>query len=821
MLQRVARMKVLVPCCFIAFAVPLTAQETTVADLRDEGFLALYQALTDLKSGFILMSVAAHPDDEDIETLTYYRRHAGVHTVVVAATRGEGGQNEIGPELYRELGVIRTYEMRRAGAISGATYYNLNLEEFGYSKSAEETLAKWGREEPLRHLVYLIRKLRPEVIITNHDTVSGHGHHQALGRLIREAFTLAADPQAFPEQLSGGLTPWQPRRLFQRLWTPDSAEVAVRVGEFDAIRGVSYTELAADALSQHRSQGMELFAARIKRGLRFTYYKLIKSVGPPLANDADLFAGLPDVFDRLRGRIVPAELTTLEQARERTLASLHAPPAERRAALIEELRLWRNLATNADTAVANLISNEQSLLEKALAHALVLDLGLHISDQRVVRGQKLTVQGILFNGGDAPVTFASAHLQPRQDWFGPNLKPMQSPSAEILPYNHADTLSFTVRIPRAAPFTVPKTEVFYQTYRWRPLLRATAACRYEDVTFTMNATADFDIVPDLTLEINPERRLIPVQFAGTPEPFIVHLQNNLPRSVAGQLRLQWSHGPQDNAIHLEESFSLAREDEETAVRFDVNLPAPLPVGDHRLRAEAVFEGDTVRSLGLVRVADVKTVPGLNVGIVQSYDNTLQHALEQLRIDHQLITTEDLRWRDLSRFDTILLDIRAYLVREDLRQNNARVLEYVENGGNLVVMYHKVYEWNPDYGNPQWAPYPLILSRKRVTHEAAPVQILEPAHSLLNEPNAIGEADWHGWIQERGLYFPDRWDAHYTPLLAMSDPGEPELRGAYLVAEYGLGTYIYTSLVWYRQLRALVPGAFRHLANMIALPRTRR
>ncbi|MFQ5825292.1 MAG: PIG-L family deacetylase [bacterium] len=786
--------------------------------LKDKGYRALHQAITDLKSDFTLMSVAAHPDDEDLETLTYYRRKEGVKTVVVVATRGEGGQNEIRPELYRDLGVIRTYEMWRAGTISGTEYYNLNLEDFGYSKTAEETFEKWGHEAPLSQLVHLIRKLRPDVIITNHDTNTGHGNHQALGILIREAFVLAGDPNKFPEQFENGLSVWKPKRLFQRLWHSEGAEVTVPVGDFDPVWGESYAQMAARALSEHRSQGMELFAKRIKRGPRFTYYKIINSIDGQVLKGSDLFAGLPDSFEEIKANYSLDKINQLKNVRLQTISKFFSNSSELRRALVNELALWHKLENDLGkmSQFSHTVKKQINKLEKAIFHALSLDFSVHLSDKKVIRGQNAQFKAVLFNGGNEDVILKSITLIPRNQWFG--MKDIKL--SNKLSYNQSDTALFNFGIPDTAKYTIPKTVVFYQTEHWEPLLKALVEYEYRGVLLHAWTETDFDIVPKLELNLEPSKTVIPLSFIGYNRYFVVQITNNIPDSVSGEISLKWVDSSSLNdSILITKSFSLKNENEATTIMFEVQIPTNFQIGDYQLKVNANCSNSRgneihLQTKGLVRVIDVKTISDLKVGLIKSYDNTLQDALNQLGIENKLLTSEILQWGDLSRFDTIILDIRAYLVREDLRKNNARILDYVKKGGNLIVMYQKVFEWNPEYGNPQWAPFSLILSRQRVTYEDAPIEMLAPEHPLFNYPNKITTADWDGWVQERGLYFPSKWAADFKPLLSMSDPREPALIGSYLAANFGKGTYIFTSLVWYRQLRALVPGAYRNLANMV-------
>jgi LmbE family N-acetylglucosaminyl deacetylase len=339
----------------------------------------LHQALLDATSGFTLMSVAAHPDDENIETVTYYRQKYGARAVVVVASRGEGGQNEIGPELYADLGVVRSGEMRRAEAISGAEYFNLNFVDFGFSKHIEETYQKWGKEEIRRRLVHMIRLLKPHVIITNHDSQSGHSNHQAIGSELLTAFTAAADPKSFPEQLAAGLTVWQPLRLYWSTRDSAGSDVRLAVGEFSPRLGKTYSRLAAEALSQHRSQGMHFFAERIPDGPRWLYYRLVHSA-PGVANATpvgELFGGLDDPWLAFavskKARAAIAQLTV----------QANSPAPDRQATL----DFARELVDELDKSKSPIPEHLVSCANELLATALGIDFSFLSVQQMLVAGR--------------------------------------------------------------------------------------------------------------------------------------------------------------------------------------------------------------------------------------------------------------------------------------------------------------------------------------------------------------------------------------------------------------------------------------------------
>ena len=761
----------------------------------DGGEVALKQALIDLTNDMTIMCLAAHPDDEDGATLTYYRKKHGARTVILVATRGEGGQNEIGPELYEELGVIRAYETQAAARIYGAEVRNLNKRDFGYSKSAEETFRFWGREDSLRRLVRVIREVKPDVIITNHDTQRGHGHHQAVGTIVLEAFDAAANANRFPEQMEDGSSPWQVRRLFLRCRQED-ADVVTDVGDYDQSRGYSYAQIANEGLKMHKSQGM---GGNVKRGPVYRYYKLIRSSAPAPEK-------LNSLLDGLTGDAIPPDFV------ENALRGVSIS----RDRLAEDMIGYLQAARERDLKMESPISSEEEKeLEAAAAKALDLYLTVEANDSIVTRGQEFTVHVSLTNCGYQVIDDVEFDLLAPQGWT------MESEysGSEKLGYSKTATRVFAVTVTYDAPLTLPYAEHLYDDSFMKPLLRGIARYRTYDTPLSITSDATVDVTADLELQVLPETTIVAVSPEEQISRYAVNIINRTPSDVKGRVELLPPSGWK--VRDMRQDFALA-EDQGGFAAFDVTIPSDTTTGDFSLEAKASYENDSIPSgperlivsKSTVKIVDVKVADDLYVGYVKSYDNTLERTLKQLNVKSQALKGDDLRFGDLSIYDTIILDIRAYLVRKDLIASNQRLLDYVSDGGNLVVMYHKTYEWN----GQQYAPYKLVLSRDRVTVEEAPIIILAPDHPLFTFPNRITDSDWDGWIQERGLYFPSEWASEYKELLSCNDPGEKPLPGGYLVAQYGKGTYIYTSYVWYRQLQILNPGAFRNFANMISLPK---
>jgi LmbE family N-acetylglucosaminyl deacetylase len=760
----------------------------------------------------VVMNLAGHPDDEDGQTLTYYRHAQNAVAYSVIYTRGEGGQNEIGPDLYEKLGAIRTEETERAARHLGTQTFFLNFEDFGFSKSAEETFERWGgREAVTARLVYLVRKLKPDVIFTNHDTLTvgprlQHGHHQVVGITAMDAMRLAADSTFAPEQLEEeDVDLWQPSRLFLRQWrfTQDAVDakgeverVAVPVSETDPSLGAGYNLRASNALHEHASQGMGQFASRFLRGSTY-FVPLARAEGDPPIAAEDLAANLPP-----------------------NRAARHGTRY-----LVDAGRLPR------------------------LA-------GVTVSDSVVVPGQEVAV------------SFDAAPLGIRR------LQIVVSGAVDTMFYRAArpgSAASFRLSIPAGVTPTLPKHVRQYDRYESSPPLLVSVYEAAEDPRTTPPRAAAYlpvEIAPALTVE--SPRPVVRLRGGANVLPLEVRVYDPEVERIA--LNVAVTHDERGEIVALKQTEITPRGDAQAGGFADsaftqslpLSLPGSLEEGSYSIALTALAqptsapgryaslldlppppghgedapEVDADASLATLTIAarafDVDVAPGLKVGLVESYDETLAKALEQLGVDYVKLTPEHLSaplgQSALDTLHTVLVDIRAYLVREDLRQNNAKLLEWAEGGGHMVVSYQKTFEWNADQRDPfvegqtngetypeGFAPYPLVLARDRVTREDAPVTLLLPEHPLVTTPNRLGPEAWDGWIQERGLYFPETYDERYAELFAMNDPGEDPLPSSTLFAEVGAGSYLFTALGWYRQLGVFHPGGYAAFANMISYP----
>ncbi|HKG46367.1 MAG TPA: PIG-L family deacetylase [Pyrinomonadaceae bacterium] len=778
----------------------------------ETGKAEIHQALLDLTSPWTVMCVAAHPDDEDGSTLTILRRKYGIHTVSLFSTFGEGGQNAVGPELYEELGVIRARETMAASEVQGSEPHFLGFRDFGFSKSAEETFGVWGEKEVLRRMVLQIRLLRPDVIITNHDTTSGHGHHQATGRTVLAAFDAAADPNQFPEQLAH-VRPWQVQRLFVRFRGEPGAGAGAQIvtldpNETDPARGTTYAQQALSGLHKHATQGPwpRTVPAGGARPLRYSLVKQAPNV-PALPQNPKTPVDALVLPEAVASKLVPPTIESkpLTEFVDRRLEVL--------VALLNAKR--RGVFTAPKDVVAidpYRFSLMSSRLDSAIAAAAGASVSLLPQDAVLVPGYEARLAPVVANSGVAEIQIK----QLKFSGVGVN-KNLQA-AEKVLPGTDTSA-EVTVPIPKNATLSVPSSEHLYDGRLFGEPLKVEAELVMDGVSFRLENDTRRDVAPAVEIvDVGPSPYVTTPATSQKPLEFRVTLKNHLPVEFRGLLRVS------GQSLETGREIDLKPSETETS-NLVVRTPLPLTgqiqgsniaiTVDERIPKEPIAK----RSVPLV-YADAVVVSGRKVGYLPSYDQTLERALAALAVDATKLTVDDIAKSDLSPFQTIIIDNRGYEAHQDLIPVNSRLLKFVENGGTLLVFYHRTNEWNPNEarGRPQLAPYPIILDDQRVTQEDAPVFFLQPRHPVLHFPNRITQKDFANWIQERGLYFPREWDPKYTAVLSTNDKGEPPLRGGLLVASYGRGNYIYTSYVWYRQLRAGLPGGYRFFANLISYGR---
>ena len=830
---------------------PQTFAQVTASEVKTDR-VALYQALLDLTNPWTVMCIAAHPDDEDGTSLIVMRHKYGAHTVSLFSTFGEGGQNAIGPELYEELGAIRARETMAAAEIQGSEPHFLGLKDFGYSKSADEAFRFWGHDEALRRMVLQIRKLRPDVIITNHSaTNNDHGHHQATARLELEAFDAAADPKQFPEQLKADVTVWQVQRLFVRAGRSSQTQsdnapvVSLDPNERDPIRNTIFAEEALRALQQHATQGpwpktlsdMARFRNSPDGKLPLIRYLLVRAAkeAPSLPKNPRNFLDglkLPDNFvteldlPTIQGKPLVEFVDERSEVLERLLEHIHK-------GFHFTSGIWPNYER---------LSSMRRKIERATAIAAGVSLQVEMPGKGVTPNSKLEMDVKIANAGPRIVSVFGPCRSDIPWLTKQNDSKRDSGPASIfqtladIPGGSSLHRSTSVLIPANTPINVPLANHLYESSGLGIQVRTSCEIGLgpggsDHVSLEETRNVDVSSALEITnLSPSPIVRtqaaakgilIASVDCVFRDADFKLRLTNHRSSQFSGDLVIGTSTGRKAStrkiAIGAQQSIDVT-----------ATVSGCLPwVDSKKGEAKAPAVSFTLMGSGATNPvarldvpvvwADARVASNVSVGYVRGFDYSLPNALAALGVSAKELTVDEVQTSDLKKYATIIADNRVYESQPELINANQRLLDYVKDGGTLIVFYHKANEWNPDERRkrPQLAPDKLILGDERITDENAPVSFLEPQHPLLNSPNKLGPEDFTGWIQERGLYYPKEWDSQYHALLQSNDPGEAPLKGGLLVADYGSGHYIYSSMVWYRQLRAGVPGAYRMLANMIS------
>jgi LmbE family N-acetylglucosaminyl deacetylase len=805
--------------------------------------------LQDLKSFSTLGSVlhvAAHPDDENTQLITYLARGRGYRAAYLSVTRGDGGQNELGPEFGEKLGLARTQELLAARRLDGGQQFFTRALDFGYTKSVDETLGLWDRQQLVGDVVRVIRTFRPDVIVTRFAPVpqpGNHGQHNTSAVLALEAFKLAGDPKAFPEQLKE-LTVWQPKRILLNgsgpgrggnasaaaPAAPPTGTVRMEMGGNDPVTGESFGSIAGRSRAMHKTQGFGNFGAG-GGGSRVESFTLID--GEPATND--IMDGIDLTWARFPNGAEIARLTDAAIA-----AFNSADPAANVPALLA-IRS-RVAALPAD----RVIDEKRRQLDRILTHCLGLAVETTLPQAEVVPGESLALSHTATVASKVPVR-----------WTG-----LRYPSkSDEIKFSTAFTAGQAVR--REQKTILPATTVPTQPYWLR--LEGTAGMFRVDNPSLIGRPENPPAFPvEFVFEVGGQTLIVadePVQIvAGAPEAQARrHLEVIPPVSLSFGVEVElFAPGASKTAtvevtaaragatgtIHLEtpagwkispatQPFKLAAIGDKARLIFTVNAPAEKTSAS--LRAVADINGahfDNSRSLiryehlpvqllqpptRLKVVALDLSIRGRTVGYLPGAGDSVAENLTQMGYAVTELTGADLTPANLKRFDAVVIGVRAFNERTDLKDNFPGLLAYVEAGGTVIAQYNRPNALKTQ----QLGPYKLSIQGNapafRVTDEKSPVSFLSPDHRALNAPNHIAPSDFDGWVQERGAYFPSSWDEeHYTPLFAMNDPGEAPLQGSVLVAKYGKGHYVYTGLGFFRQLPAGVPGAYRLFANLLSL-----
>lgn len=799
----------------------------------------IHEAIKKLNFLGSVLFVAAHPDDENTRLISYLANEVHARTGYLSITRGDGGQNLIGPELKELLGIIRTQELLAARRIDGGEQLFTRAIDFGYTKTPEEALDFWQKEEVLSDVVWAIRTFKPDIIINrfNHRT-SGetHGQHTASALLSVEAFDMAGDPSFYPEQLK--LTEaFAPQRMFFNTspWFYGSEEAFQKAvntnflqfdtGVYFPSKGLSNPEIAALSRSEHQSQG---FGSSGSRGEQMEYLELLQGEIPE--NDPALFAGIDTSWNRVKnGAKIGEMITGIEAEYNFKNPSASIPKLVEAYKLIDALEEshWKHLKS---LEIKGIIASAAGLYMEALA-----------SSTSATPGEEIELSLEAINRSETPMTLVEVILEPEK-------KSMQ-PNKDLTNNSDWKTKAF-LKLNKQAGYTSPywlneKGSLGLYKVEDRKLtglpqapknVIARFVVKVDGVNISFNRPVvykytdevkgeiyqPFEIVPEVSVKFRDKVLIFANGAAKTVPVIITAGKDNVSGEIALQSAENWKIEP------VTTQFSIAKKGASASVLFKITPPAnpseatlsPLvKVGGVTYSSEITkISYNHIPEQTVVLPAETKLVKlniekrGQNIGYIEGAGDVIPESLEQIGYTVTRIPIGSITAKSLEKYDAVVMGIRAYNIIEELKYSQPALLKYVENGGNLIVQYNvsRGLQVNPI------GPYDLSLSRDRVTEEDAPVRFLAKDHPILNSPNKITSKDFEGWVQERGLYFADSWAPQYTPILSLNDTNETPKEGALLVAKHGKGHFIYTGLSFFRQFPEGVPGAYRLFANIVSL-----
>lgn len=800
----------------------------------------IYHSIQKLNFLGTALYIAAHPDDENTRLISYLSNEVKAKTAYLSLTRGDGGQNLIGPELRELLGVLRTQELLAARRMDGGEQFFTRANDFGYSKHPNETLKIWNKEEVLSDVIWIIRNIKPDIIINRFDhrtPGTTHGHHTSSAMLSYEAFDLANNPNIYPEQLKSTEV-WQPRRLFFNTswWFYGSEEkfqkadksnlMGLDVGVYYPLRGLSNNEIASLASSQHLCQG---FGRLTTRGSEQEYIELLKGEMPK--DKTNVFEGINTTWSRIEGGAAVGKiLIDIENNFNFTDPSKHLPQ------LLEAYKVLMKLKD----------SHWKSIKLKELKDIIQSVCGLYLeataSDSNMYPGGTVTINIEALNRSSAAIELKTISIA----------KDVRADKSIALEENQKELIKLKLPIPVNTDYTSPywlnkKGSIGMYQVEDQELIGKPETPHAFEVTFLMEVNGiplkirkhvvyryskpdkgeryqPFEILPEATASLkdkviifsSPESKLIPVT--------VKALKDN----VKGRLQLAYENGWR--VEQESKSFEIEKKGDQQIIYFKLSPPTHedesyispiIKIGKKEISKQLVdIAYDHIPKQSVLLPSEAKVVrlniakSGENIGYINGAGDKIPESLNQIGYKVSIVDPSAIQEGSLGKYDAIVVGIRAYNVVDELQFKQRYLLDYVKNGGNLIIQYNTA--GRRGFHMDDLAPYPLSVSRDRVTDETSEVNILNPSHPLVNYPNKITSKDFEGWVQERGLYFPNEWSKDFTPILSMNDAGEQALHGSLLVAPYGKGNYIYTGLSFFRELPAGVTGAYRLFANMLSL-----
>ncbi len=781
-----------------------------------------------------VLYVAAHPDDENTRLIGYMSLEKNLRAGYMAMTRGDGGQNLIGTEIREYLGIIRTQELLAARRQDGSEQFFTRANDFGFSKNPDETFNTWDREDALADVVWNVRRFRPDVMIARFDTTSGrpgmHGHHTASALLALEAFDIANDPNVYPEQLKY-VEPWQPKGLYWNTYNfgrggadheGKPGYYTLDFGTYNELLGKSYGEIAALSSSEHKSQG---FGRMSSRGENKEFLMRWKGEEP----EGDIFANIDQTWNRVKGgkaveRLIKRANQNFDFQNPSTIVSdlLQA----REALLKIEDKYWKNVklkeldvviksamglylevAARAYSAVPGeevpiyFEAINRTGIQASLKSINIPALGKRISVNKALANNKRLLQNDTMQ-----IATDMAYSQPY--WLVDD--------GSLGMYRVDDQQMIGLAENPAAISATFEMEIDNIPYSYETDIIYKRSDRVKGEVYR-----PFVITPPVMAEIKESVLIFPDNEPKTVNVVVKSGRTN----VKGRVSLNLPRGWKSNPASVD--YDLKSKNQELSVTFSV-LPPARPEEAY-IGVNATYNGKTYdRGLKTIEYdhIPVQTIfPKSNtkvvrvdiqrtsqyVGYIMGSGDAIPESLEQVGYTVTLLDPNTITAESLEAFDAVIVGVRAYNTIERMNVVQPRLMEYVKGGGTVINQYNTSMRNQPDIG-----PYPFQISRDRVTVEEAQVTILAPDHPIINGPNKITQKDFEGWVQERGLYFPNKWDPKYTPILSSNDPGETPKDGGLLVGKYGEGYFIYSGYSWFRELPAGVPGAFRIFTNMISI-----
>jgi LmbE family N-acetylglucosaminyl deacetylase len=851
-----------------------------VRSVYDLGASGLGQKLKRLQTTASAMHTGAHPDDEDSNLIAYLARGRYARTAYLSLNRGEGGQNVIGAELFEPLGVIRTEELLQARRLDGGQQFFTSVMDYGFSKTRAEANKIWGEKETLADMVRAIRTFRPLVIISRFSgtPADGHGQHQFAGYLTPLAYKAAADPNQFPEQIAEGLLPWQAKKLYvgQGFAVGPNDEpptVTVNTGEYDPLIGRSYAEIASEGRSQHKSQEMGSIE---RRGSQTSGEKLLESTVEKSAKENDIFDGIDTSIKgiaKLTGNNengLNGKLSDLQDTAEKALKEYDAYAPQKIVPIlakgVKQARDAKDVTQNPYTKT--LLAEKEQEFASVLQSAAGIVIDALSDTDTIVAGDSTGVAVKTF-GSAAQIKNVS--LVAPSGWNvenAPEPKPPAGNNFFSRPEAASNAAYFSIKAPVGATLTQPywleKPRKNF-TFDWtaddaaknspfqNQLVSASVTMEIGGAEITVlqpvqyrfadsirgELRRDLNVVPMINISLDTNLLIVPTSPKAQKQRLVMSVTNNAPRPTKGTAKINLPAGW--TSVPATADFDLQRKGEKDALVFDVMIPANAKVNKYNLTATAQVNGQTfdqsmqeiayphiqthrryTKATISTQVLDLKVAP-VRVGYIMGSGDTVPAAIRRLGLPVTMLEEKDLSTGDLSKFDTIVVGIRASQVRPDFVANNNRLLDFVKNGGTLIVQYQQ-----QEMIRDNLLPFPAKMesvtngtqrvSNVRVVDENAPVKILAPNNPIFNFPNKIVNSDWDNWVQERNLYTLTALDSQYTPLLETADEGEPPTTGGLVYAKIGKGNYVYNAFSFFRQLPTGNPGAYRIFANMLSLPK---